>query len=56
MGLKIIADKKQPALIIVHRIQLLEQWQERLQVFLGIPKHEIGIIGQERPKLVNRLQ
>src|SRR5690606_40252575 len=33
MGLKIIADKKQPALIVVHRKQLLEQWQERVQAF-----------------------
>ena len=38
MGLKIIADKKQPALIVVHRKQLLEQWQERIQAFLGISK------------------
>ncbi|MGV7107479.1 TOTE conflict system archaeo-eukaryotic primase domain-containing protein [Flavobacterium sp. U410] len=51
MGLKIIADKKQPALIVVHRKQLLEQWQERVQAFLGIPKHEIGIIGQGKAKI-----
>ncbi|WP_292008636.1 DEAD/DEAH box helicase [Chryseobacterium sp.] len=51
MGLKIIADKKQPALIIVHRKQLLEQWLERVQTFLGIPKHEIGIIGQGKAKI-----
>lgn len=51
MGLKIIADKKQPALIVVHRKQLLEQWQERVQAFLGIPKHEIGIIGQGKTKI-----
>jgi superfamily II DNA or RNA helicase len=51
MGLKIIADKKQPALIVVHRRQLLEQWQERVQAFLGIPKHEIGIIGQGKAKI-----
>lgn len=51
MGLKIIAEKKQPALIIVHRKQLLEQWQERIQAFLGIPKHEIGIIGQGKTKV-----
>ncbi|MFA5297701.1 MAG: DEAD/DEAH box helicase family protein, partial [Lutibacter sp.] len=35
MGLKIIADKRQPALIIVHRKQLLEQWTERVEAFLG---------------------
>lgn len=51
MGLKIIAEKKQPALIVVHRKQLLEQWQERIQAFLGIPKHEIGIIGLGKAKI-----
>lgn len=29
----------------------MEQWQERLQVFLRIPKHEIGIIGQGKTKI-----
>lgn len=51
MGLKIIAEKKQPALIVIHRKLLLEQWQERIQAFLGIPKQEIGIIGQGKAKL-----
>ncbi|WP_323822140.1 TOTE conflict system archaeo-eukaryotic primase domain-containing protein [Algoriphagus sp. C2-6-M1] len=51
MGLKIIAEKKQPALIVVHRKLLLEQWQERVQAFLGIPKQEIGIIGQGKAKI-----
>jgi len=51
MGLKIIAEKKQPALIVVHRKQLLEQWKERIQAFLGIPKHEIGIVGQGKTKI-----
>lgn len=51
MGLKIIANKKQPALIVVHRKLLLEQWQERVQTFLGIPKKEIGIIGQGKSRI-----
>ena len=51
IGLKIISEKKQPALIVVHRIQLLGQWQERVQAFLGIPKHEIGIIGKGKTKI-----
>ncbi len=50
VGLKIIAEKQQPALIIVHRIQLVEQWIERIQMFLGIPKNEIGKIGQGKSK------
>jgi superfamily II DNA or RNA helicase len=29
----------------------LEQWQERVQAFLGIPKHEIGIIGKGKAKI-----
>lgn len=46
IGLKLIAVKQQSALIVVHRKQLMEQWMERIQAFLGIPKHEIGKIGQ----------
>ncbi|HHT22308.1 MAG TPA: DEAD/DEAH box helicase family protein [Bacteroidales bacterium] len=55
IGLKIIADKQQPALIIVHRKQLFEQWMERIETFLGIPKHEIGKIGQGKAKLGNKI-
>lgn len=51
VGLKIIADKKQPALIIVHRKQLLEQWTERIEAFLSIPKRDIGVIGQGKSKI-----
>lgn len=51
VGLKIIADKQQPALIIVHRNQLVEQWTERIEAFLGIPKQDIGRIGQGKTKI-----
>ncbi|OYZ47773.1 MAG: restriction endonuclease subunit R, partial [Bacteroidetes bacterium 24-39-8] len=50
VALKIIAEKKQPTLIITHRKQIAEQWAERIQTFLGIPKHEIGNIGQVKTK------
>ncbi|WP_394340327.1 DEAD/DEAH box helicase [Marinilabilia rubra] len=43
IGLKLIAEKKQPALIVVHRKQIAEQWIDRIQSFLGIPKTKIGI-------------
>ncbi len=46
IGLSIIANKQQPALIVVHRKQLADQWSERIESFLGIPKREIGKIGQ----------
>ncbi|WP_372635712.1 DEAD/DEAH box helicase family protein [Fodinibius sp.] len=42
MGLELIARKKQPALIIVHRKQLFDQWIERVESFLSIPEKEIG--------------
>ena len=51
IALKIIADKQQPALIVVHRKQLLDQWNERIEAFLGIPKRDIGKIGQGKAKL-----
>lgn len=44
MGLELIAKKSQPALILVHRKQLLDQWIERIQSFLGISKKDIGQI------------
>lgn len=55
IALKIIAEKQQPALIVVHRKQLADQWIERIQTFMGIPKHEIGKIGQGKSKPGNRI-
>jgi superfamily II DNA or RNA helicase len=51
IALKIIAEKQQPALVVVHRKQLLEQWIERAQTLLQIPKNEIGKIGQGKSKV-----
>lgn len=50
IGLKIIAEKRQPALIITHRKQIAEQWIERIQAFLGIPKNDIGKIGHGKAR------
>ncbi len=50
IALKVIADRQQPTLIIVHRKQLAEQWLERIETFLGIPKHQNGKIGQSKNK------
>ena len=55
IGLEIIAKKQQPALIIVHRKQLAEQWIESIQTFLGIPKKDIGVIGQGKGKVGNKI-
>lgn len=51
IGLEIIAEKRQPALIIVHRKQLFDQWIERIQDFLKISKKEIGQIGNQKKKI-----
>ncbi|WP_163325539.1 DEAD/DEAH box helicase [Draconibacterium mangrovi] len=51
IGLEIIAEKRQPALIIVHRKQLFDQWLERIQDFLKIPKKEIGQFGNQKKKI-----
>jgi len=55
LGLAIIAEKKQPALIIVHRKQLADQWIDRIESFLKIPRKDIGKVtgGKVQPgKLV----
>jgi len=42
MGIEIINRLGQPALILVHKKQIFNQWLERIENFLGIPKREIG--------------
>jgi len=51
MGLKLIADKQQPTLIVVHRKQLMDQWIERIEAFLGISQQEIGKLGKGKLKV-----
>ena len=45
MGLELIAQKRQPALIVVHRKQIYDQWIDRIENFLGIPRKDIGQLG-----------
>lgn len=51
IGLSLIDKRSQPALILVHRAQLLSQWKERITQFLGIPKKEIGQFNCTKKKL-----
>lgn len=44
MGIEMIAELKQPALILAHKRQIYNQWLERIENFLNIPKKEIGQI------------
>ena len=45
MALYIIAQRKQPALIVVHTKDLAVQWVERIETFLGIGSEAVGFIG-----------
>ena len=45
MGLELIARRTQSALILTHRKQIMDQWVDRIQTYLGIPKAHIGRIG-----------
>lgn len=55
MGLSIIAQRKQPALVVVHAKELLNQWVERIQAFLGISPAEIGIIGDGKRRIGDKI-
>ena len=46
----IIAERKVNTLVLVHRRQLLDQWQERLALFLGLQPNDIGQIGGGKNK------
>jgi superfamily II DNA or RNA helicase len=45
MSLAIIAARRQPTLIAVPSLELLEQWIDRSSSFLEIPVSEVGVIG-----------
>ena len=47
---KLIAVRKRNTLILVHRRQLLDQWHEKIAMFLSIPQEQIGIIGGGKRK------
>ncbi len=51
MGLALAAEKKQSTLILVHRKQIFNQWLDRIDHFLGIPKKKIGQIVGAKKKL-----
>jgi superfamily II DNA or RNA helicase len=45
MALYIVAQRRQPAVIIMHTKDLVHQWIARIKSFLSIPEEEIGLIG-----------
>jgi superfamily II DNA or RNA helicase len=53
IALAMIAERRQPTLIITHTKELLNQWADRIGQFLGIPPGEIGQVGGGK-KLIGR--
>ena len=51
LGAWLIARRGVNTLILVHRLQLLEQWIERLSGFLNVKPNEIGRLGGGKKKL-----
>jgi len=51
----LIARRKVSTLVLVHRTELLRQWQERLTGFLEFPKESLGVIGGGKKKLSGKI-
>jgi len=51
IGMELIARKSKPALVLVHRKQLLDQWVHRNETFLNIPRTKIGILTGTKKKV-----
>jgi len=46
----VIVHRKVSTLVIVHRADLMRQWQERLGSFIGLDEQKIGLIGGGKKK------
>jgi superfamily II DNA or RNA helicase len=55
MALATIARRRQPALVVVHTKELLEQWVSRTETFMGIPAREVEIIGGGKMKVGEKI-
>ncbi len=50
-----IARRGVNTLVLVHRVELLKQWQERSQSFLGVGKGVVGTIGGGKAKPTGKI-
>ena len=51
----LIAERGINTLVLVHRTELLKQWQERLQSFLSVGKDVVGTIGGGKAKPTGKI-
>jgi hypothetical protein len=56
MACAAIARRGVSTLILVHRKQLLDQWSDRLQTFLGLSKNEIQVLKGPVPRFIAFLE
>lgn len=55
IALFVIAQRKQPTLVIVHSIELMNQWVERIGSFLNILPEETGVVGGGKYKIGEKI-
>jgi superfamily II DNA or RNA helicase len=55
MGLYLIAQRRQPTVVVVHTKDLAFQWIQRIDQFLGIPADQVGLIGAGKKKIGDRI-
>ncbi len=55
VGLYMIANRKQPSMVVVHTRDLAFQWMEKITEFLNIPADEIGMIGGGEIRIGERI-
>ncbi|MBF0376866.1 MAG: DEAD/DEAH box helicase [Desulfamplus sp.] len=55
VALFVIAQRKQPSLVVVHSIELMNQWLDRINEFLNIAPEDIGVIGAGKYKIGDKI-
>lgn len=55
MALAIVAAREQPTLIICHTRELMNQWIQAIEKFLGVPADQVGVICAGKFRLGNRI-
>jgi superfamily II DNA or RNA helicase len=55
MGIYLIAQRRQPTVVVVHTKDLAFQWIQRIEHFLDIPSDEVGLIGAGKDKIGERI-
>jgi superfamily II DNA or RNA helicase len=55
MALKMIAARRQPALVVVHTKELAQQWLDRIGTFLGLAPEACGLIGGGKHRIGEKI-